>query len=364
MSLAPTMSGYFGRQYMRGVGFCLLGILGLVFLFDLIELLRRASGREEATFLLVLQMAVLKAPALAQKVLPFGILFGAMATFTWLTRTNELIVARAAGFSVWRFLTPAIVLTFALGVFVVTVFNPVAATMVSRFEQLEVKYLDNRASLLAVKPTGLWLRQVDATGSSVVHARTVTPQSMELDDVIVFLYSDTDSFSGRIDAPQARLEPGRWVLRDALLTRPDEPGEKHTRYEVPTTLTYEQIQESFASPETLSFWALPGFIETLEATGFTAQRHRLHWHSVMALPVLLTAMVLIAASFSLRLTRHGHVSLLVAMGVMTGFGFYFLADVVHALGAAGDLPVTLAAWAPAGIMLMAGGAMLLHLEDG
>ncbi len=364
MALAPTMSAYFGRQYLRGVGFCLLAILGLVFLFDLIELLRRASGRDEATFLLVLHMAVLKAPVLAQKVLPFGVLFGAMATFTWLTRTNELVVARAAGFSVWRFLTPAIVLTFALGVLIVTVFNPLAATMASRFEQLEVKYLENRASLLAVKPTGLWLRQVDDTGSSVVHARTASPQNMELADVIVFLYSDSDSFTGRIDAPQARLEPGRWVLRDALLTRPDEAGETFPLYEVPTTLTYEQIQESFASPETLSFWALPKFIETLEATGFTAQRHRLHWHTVLALPVLLTAMVLLAASFSLRQARRGNIGLLVAMGVMTGFGFYFLADVVYALGAAGDLPVMLAAWAPAGIMLLAGSATLLHLEDG
>ena len=76
-------------------------------------------------------------------------------------------------------------------------------------------------------------------------------------------------------------------------------------YRIDTELTLDRIQESFASPETMSFWDLPEFIETLEAAGFSARKHRLHWHSILAGPLLLCAMVLIAATFSLRLTRRG-----------------------------------------------------------
>ena len=41
----------------------------------------------------------------------------------------------------------------------------------------------------------------------------------------------------------------------------------------------------------------------LERSGFSALRHRLYWHSLLAAPLLLCAMVLIAATFTLRQTR-------------------------------------------------------------
>ncbi|MDP6344887.1 MAG: LPS export ABC transporter permease LptG [Alphaproteobacteria bacterium] len=364
MRLSPTLSLYLGRQFLTGIGFVLLVLLALVFLFDLVELLRRASGRESAGLGLVLQMALLNLPSLAQKVLPFAALFGAIMTFSRLTRSHELIVARAAGVSVWQFLAPALVIAVLLGGFVVTLFNPLAAIMVSRYEQLEGRFLEGRQSLLAVSATGLWLRQADRFGQSVVHARNVSSAGTDLKDVIVYLYKGTDQFVGRIDATGARLLPGRWLLTDALLTRPEEAAIRTPEYELKTSLTLAQIQESFASPETLSFWSLPRFIRTLEAAGFSATRHRLHWHSVLSTPLLLCAMVLLAATFSLRLTRRGHTGLLIAAGVLAGFLLYFVSDVVHAFGIAGNLPIVLAAWTPTGVCALLGLSMLLHLEDG
>ena len=80
--------------------------------------------------------------------------------------------------------------------------------------------------------------------------------------------------------------------------------------------------------------------------------------------MLLCAMVLIAATFSLRLTRRGGTGLLVVGGLFAGFFLFFMTDVVLALGMSGSIPVILAAWAPAGVFTLLGLAMLLHLEDG
>ena len=113
-----------------------------------------------------------------------------------------------------------------------------------------------------------------------------------------------------------------------------------------------------------SLQSLPHFIETLEKAGFSAVRHKLHWHTLMSLPVLLCAMILLAATFSLRQLRFGGAGLLLASGVLTGFLFYFLTDVVYAFGLAGSLPVALAAWTPVGICALLALVMLFHLEDG
>ena len=98
--------------------------------------------------------------------------------------------------------------------------------------------------------------------------------------------------------------------------------------------------------------------------GFSGLRHRLYWHSLLSDPFLLCAMVLIAATFSLRLTRYGGTSLVIGGGILAGFLFYFLSDVIYALGLSASLPVLLSAWSPVGITTLLGLAMLMHLEDG
>ena len=364
MRLSSTLSIYIGRQFLLWFAIVFAALVSIIFLFDMVELLRRAASRPEASFGIIVQMAVLKLPLMAQKLLPFAVLFGGMFAFWRLTKSQELIVARAAGISAWQFLFPALVAAGLIGAGAVTVFNPIGSAMASRFEQLEGRLLRGQSSLLAVSSGGVWLRQADSSGQAVIHADRVVPDSVELRDVIFFLYKARDNFDGRIDAMGATLQPGKWVLEDAWISRPGRRAEFQARFEVKTNLTADGIQDSFAPPETMSFWELPGFIQRLESAGFTGMRHRLHWHGLLSSPLLLAAMLLFAAAFSMRFTRRGGVLPMVMSGITVGFLLYFLSDLVFALGLAGNLPVILAAWTPAGVSTLMGVAVLFHLEDG
>src|SRR5258705_4434084 len=131
----------------------------ITFLLDYIELIRRGGAKLQATLLLLFEMAALKLPHAAQEVLPFAILFGTMLAFWRLTRNNELVVARAAGVSVWQFLTPAVLVALLVGVIAVTIFNPLASTMEARFEKLDNRILRQTADPMTLSQRGLWLRQ-------------------------------------------------------------------------------------------------------------------------------------------------------------------------------------------------------------
>ena len=364
MRLSPTLSAYISRHFLVGMAYVLAALVGLLFLVDVVELLRRASGHDDATFSVVLQMSLLHVLPMTQKVIPFAVLFGGMLALTRLTRSNELVVARAAGVSVWQFLLPGLLLAIVIGGLSVAVFNPLASATSWRYEQMDNKYLRGRPSLLAVPSSGLWLREGRKDGQTVIHAQSLSQPDMELRDVMIIINEGTDRFVRRIDAETAKLREGYWDLQNVLVSAPDRPSEIFTEYRLETKLTLDQIQEGFAPPETMSFWDLPGFIATLEEAGFSALRHRLYWHSLLAVPLLLCAMVLIAATFSLRLTRLGGAGLLILGGLLVGFLLYFVTDVVLALGLSAKIPVVLAAWSPAGVFTMLGLAMLFHLEDG
>src|SRR5258707_3892266 len=151
------------------VWFC--GVFGtmasVTFLLDYIELMRRGGAKTQATWSTLLEMAALKLPHTAQDVMPFAILFGTMLAFWRLTRSNELVVARAAGVSVWGFLTPAILVALLVGVVAVTLFNPIASAMQASYENLANRILRQAGDPLSLSNTRLWLRQSEAADGQI-----------------------------------------------------------------------------------------------------------------------------------------------------------------------------------------------------
>ena len=154
------------------------------------------------------------------------------------------------------------------------------------------------------------------------------------------------------------------MLSEAVTFNADRSAGPKQTLTFPTELTPDRIENSFASPDTLSVWALPGFITVLEAAGFSAVRHRLHFQSLLSLPLLAAAMALLAAAFSMRSSRRGGVAQMIGAGVAAGFALFVLDKVANEFGEAGTLPVYLAAWAPTIAGLLLALALLLHLEDG
>ncbi|HXQ52802.1 MAG TPA: LPS export ABC transporter permease LptG [Stellaceae bacterium] len=365
LSPGKTLFNYIARQFLGWCGGVFLALLSVVFLLDYVELIRRSGSKPEATLVVLFEMAVLKQPFMAQQIMPFVILFGTMLAFWRLTRSNELVVARAAGVSVWQFLAPPLSAGAVIGILMVTVFNPVASVMQASYERLDDRILRSNDDQLTLSRTGLWLRQSDDDGNhSIVHADRYLADAQALRGVTMLFIANDSKLAKRIDAREAKLESGAWQVMDGTVWQPSEPLQTFEHVSVPTNLTPVKIQDSFAAPETMSFWELPSFIRLLEGSGFSALRHRLYFDALLARPLLFASMVLIAASFSLRMQRRGGTTIMIASGVAAGFALYFVSDVVFALGLSATIPVSLAAWTPAGVSCLLGVSLLLHLEDG
>src|SRR3954471_10827333 len=137
MTAAVTLSLYIVRQFALSVTGMLLALSGLVAMFDFIELLRRSASHPEATFGIVSQIAALRLPYVAMQILPFAVLLGGILCFWRLTRSSELIVARASGVSAWEFLTGPMLCAGPFGPSPVALVRPVSSVNVARAQAME-----------------------------------------------------------------------------------------------------------------------------------------------------------------------------------------------------------------------------------
>ena len=279
-------------------------------------------------------------------------------------------MVRASGRSGLRFLLAPVLVALAFGALTVALFNPLVAATTQAYEARRMALSQDSASVLSVSENGLWLRQGSESGQMVIQAARSNPDATELYGVS-FLGFDEDGLPvTRIEAETARLIKGAWELTgtkrwDLTATNPELASvEDAGPVALPSDLTPDRIRDSFGSPGTIAFWDLPAYIAGLERAGFSARAHQLWFQMELAQPLLMMAMVLVAAGFTMRHVRFGGTGRMVLYAILAGFGFFFLRNFAQALGDTGQIPIALAAWSPpvAAVLLSLG--LLLHLEDG
>ena len=365
-----TLSLYLARRFFLSVGVVALAFAGILMLIDMVEQIRRHAGNPEAGLADAAQVAALNLAGGLYRILPLVVMLGAVALFLALARSSELVVIRAAGRSAIRAVVAPALAAFVLGAAAVAVLNPLVAATARVADDVSARLSGAGVqSVLSVSREGLWLRQGNPEGQTVIRAARSNLDGTELISVSFIDFAADGQPVARIEAARARLTAGFWTLEDVKQwtladANPERTAIRAAEARLPTDLTPARIRESFSAPDAVGIWDLPAFIAGLERAGFSARKHQVWLQRELALPLTLAAMVLLAAGFTMRHVRFGRSGMMVLMAVLAGFAMFFLRNFAQVLGENGQIPVPLAAWAPPAVALMAAMGLLLYQEDG
>jgi lipopolysaccharide export system permease protein len=358
-----TLGRYFFRRYLITTFWFLVGVSAIIFLADFSETTRRLSGMTAYSVAGAFAMTAMRLPSILQQTIPTLSLFIGMTVLIALNRRYEMVVTRAAGISVWQFITPFVVGSFLLGLFTVFVVNPIGAWGQRESASLESSWrqASNRARSSKFVP---WIRQISGDEDVVIGGKSYRENGTELIDVVVFHFGQDGAVTMRQDAGTAKLEDGYWLLTDVLENRPGEIPVRQPTAQVRTNLKQEYIQESLAEPETVAFFELSRKIEISRSFGISTKALETQFHSLLSLPVLLVAMTLIAATVSLKFSRFAQSRSMILGGIVSGFVLYVVSVLVKAFGSSGAIPPLVAVWIPVVVATALGATILLHQEDG
>ncbi|MCV2446884.1 LPS export ABC transporter permease LptG [Paracoccus sp. DMF] len=371
------LSAYVARRFLRMFLMIALIFGAILFLIDIVEQIRRFS--DEAIGLSgAAVLSLLNITASFYSIMPLMTVLAGIALFLGLSRTSELVAIRASGRSGLRVLAAPAVAAVLVGMLAVAVLNPMVAATSKRYDDAVARMKSGGGQTISVGANAVWLRQalqmrgpdgVETMGQVVIQASRASPDATTLYDATFTVFAEGTGPSRRIDAAEARLGDGAWQLsavKEWPLSQPNPEAMARTAatMELPTDLTAARIRDSFGNPEAIPIWQLPTFIKGLERAGFSAQRHKVWFQMELARPLLMAAMVAIAAVFAMRHMRGRKMGLLVLAGFGCGIGLFFLRNLAQVLGDNGGLPPVLAGWAPPVVALLFALGALLRLEDG
>lgn len=340
---------YLLQKFLTPFVYCLLGFLGIWFIFDLSDNLQDFM-QGKATFDVLLAYYASQVPQIIVLSLPIVLLLALLYSLTAMSRSNEIISMMGAGLSLIRIITPLIGVGIALSA-VSAYFNfdsaPHAAAV--RKQMLtEIKRGEKRD----FKIKGHLFRNREDLRTWYVNSFVV--EKGVLSEVQIIQQNEQGDILKKWYAREAVYEPAlkRWTLGNARVVEMDAAGEV-VASEGRSVMVIDgwsetpwRISSSVMNPEFLSVPELNNYLEF--NSDFPEKRlvpYLTHWHYRWALPLVCLVVVFLAAPMGIVYSRRGILGgVAIAIGLF--FLLFFVSSLFVALGKGSRIPPTFAAWAP------------------
>jgi len=342
---------YIGKQVFLSIMVVMLVVVGLDFLFQMID--EMSDLNEGYTLIIALAYSALNVPAAFYEYLPLGCLVGCLLGLGALASGSELTVMRAAGVSVWRLvrmvLKPIIVLA-VLALFLGEYIAPYAGAL---SESIRAQHL-NQGTISA--RTGVWHRE----NGEYIHINVVTPDGA-IQGVTRFGLAPDSSLSYSSYATSGRYQNGVWELRDVVETRFLDNQTQTQRYETKEwqiELNPQRLKVLMVKPKEMSTSELYQYSQYLDDQELDNDRYmQSFWRKVFQ-PLAIIGLVLVAVSFIFGSLRSVSTGQRIITGVVVGMVFKISQDILAPMSSLYSIDPVWAALVPIMICMALGGWLI------
>ena len=345
---------YILKKFLNSFILTLLVIAVILFIGDFVEQFRKSAGKN-IPLNIIFQLTSLNFLSLIYFTLPLIVFTSSLVAFIGLIRGSEKIIINSVGISNLKITLPAISLYIFLGIFFITVINPLTAFFDERYSELEYRYIDRVDKFASITKNGLWLKQENEESgfSSVLYAKKIKKQGTHIIDFMILEYDSNGSFQGRLDGNSADLKEGYWEMKNTQFTPKFGSASLKETFKYKTNIKPEDITDSLSSPSNISIWRLVTFISFLEGLGYSAVDFKMHLYDLVFLPFLMGSLVLLASSLVRNLKQNDKFTKTIIFSLIIIFIVYFISNLLEALGSTSQLnPVISKGSLPAIVILV------------
>ncbi|MEO6911230.1 MAG: LptF/LptG family permease, partial [Edaphobacter sp.] len=362
------LDDYVMREYATNFALILASFSALSIIFTFFELIGDIF-RNRTPLFTVGDYLLNLIPFILYNVTPLCALVAVLVTFSSLSRSSEITAMKAAGVSLYRIVTPILIVTMMIsaGLFA---FDEVYLPAANRRQEALLSVIKDKPAQTFLRPDRKWISgqsTVSGEPSRIFYYQFFDADKNVFANLSVFEFEpNTFVLKRRIFAASARWDSrvNRWVFDDGW--QRTFSGETVASYQPFTVATFPEIREqpgyfkkeNIPSQE-MSYGELSRYISDLKQSGFDTTRLSVQLNRKIAYPLIALVMAILAIPFSLSMGKKGSLT-----GIATAIGlaiaYWVVAGLFEAMGNVNTLPPILAAWSPDLLFGIAGTYLLLR----
>jgi len=334
-------------EYLRWAGLAFVGLLVIFYISTFIDLSDKLFKGQTTGFVL-LEYFWYATPQFIYYVLPISALVGTLITVGVLTKTSELTVMKACGISLYRIALPIVMASLVWS----GVLFGLEETILAESNQ-KAELLRGQIRTGAISTGRDRIRNwVVGSDDAIYHFLDFEADRSELTGLTIFQFEGRPwRLYRRTFAATAKFND-QWQGRDVWVREfPQNVNNVSQPYteartlrlpfvEKPTIFREERVEAAF-----MSFQELQRYIEELRERGIDVTSLLVSLHRKLSFPFVTFILTLIAVPFAVTTGSRGALYG-IGVGICLAFSYWIILSIFGALGSAGLIAPTLAAWAP------------------
>jgi LPS export ABC transporter permease LptG/LPS export ABC transporter permease LptF len=309
-------------------------------------------------------------PFILYNVTPVCSLVAVLITFGALSRSSEITAMKATGVSLYRIVTPVLLVAAILSVLLFA-FDESYLPAANRRQEALLSSIKGKPAQTFLRPDRKWMSgQASGSGepTRIFYYQAFDPVRNIFANVTVFEFEPgTFTLSRRIYAESAHwdADASHWEFENGW-ERVFANGDSVTNYHTFRESSFGEIHETPAyfkkeerPSQEMSYSELASYIRDLQQSGFDTTPLRVQLNRKLSYPLLTLVMAILAVPFSLSAGKRGS---LAGIGTAVGLAilYWVLAGISENLGNVNSLPAVLAAWSPDLLFAIVGSYLLLR----
>lgn len=296
----------------------------------------------------IIAFYVYYAPTIFIQVIPMAALLSTIHVLSNLNKNNEIIAMKSSGISLWRVLTPILLIGTIVSIATFIVNDrviPISSKVSNYIRREELEKKQNVGEKKIIDSVAIY-----GSGNRILFARNYDTENKVLNDVIMHQHDKKENLTSKITAQKGVWTGSAWKFYKVIVWKIDNAGrilgepvffeEKDIPLkERPADFTNREWRSDY-----MSYRELRLYIDNFRGSGTKLIKGLLvDLHYKISFCFISLIIILIGAPFALITTRGG-VLVGIGMSIVIGLLYYTFIAVSLAFGKAGLLPPIVAAW--------------------
>ncbi len=332
---------YIGRTVILAILMCTVTLVGLSSLIKFVDQLQRVGEGNYTTMSAILRVLYIT-PSDIVLFFPMAALLGGVIGLGQLASSSELVVLQATGLSRTRIVLSALKTVIPVMFLVMLLGEYVAPLGEQKAHDLKTEALTG--GKITASTYGVWIKEGNRFISIGALFRDGT-----LRNLTMYNFNDNGEMQEVIRSPLANYKQQKWHLKNTTITQLKNKQIQFNRladWIWQTNLTPDKLGVVSVSPDELSAQGLYNYISYMKSNGQQVNDYELEFWRKLLAPLGVIAMLLLAASTIFGPLRSVSMGARLISGVMMGFAFFVVNQVLGPFSLVYNVPPLLGASIP------------------
>lgn len=305
-------------------------------------------------------LSLLNSPSIVFEMFPFIFLISTQFFFIKLLNNDEINIFKYSGLKNLQMLKILSVLSFLLGLIIVTIYYNFSSTLQNYYLQMKHQFTDDKLYLAVINKNGLWIKDVINNEINIINSSKI--DSNFLTNTFISRFNKDFELIESIKSDKIDIKTKEWVIYGATIFK------ENTRKKTPvlkfkSNFDQIKIESLFSNLSSLSILKLIRLRTNYKSLNYSIVDVNMQLYKIATFPILLVLMTILSSIIMFNTKKLNSITLKIIIGLFFSVTIYYINNFFNVMGSTEKIPLSVAIWSPILMLILFNSTMSVRLNE-